>query len=81
MRYLWGCPDDEDDKEEDDENDEDDKEKDDEDNKEKDEEDEDDGQSSVGISFGMSGKQSKLAKADNAKKVQQVTFSFKYREL
>ena len=73
MRYLRGCPDDEDDKEEDDENDE--------DNKEKDEEDEDDGQSSVGISFGMSGKQSKLAKADNAKKVQQVTFSFKYREL
>ena len=71
MRYLPGCPDDE---EKDDENDEDDKEKDDEDNKEKDEEDEDDGQSSVGISFGMSGKQSKLAKADIAQKVQQVTF-------
>ena len=76
MRYLPGGPDDEDDKEEDDENDEDDKEKNDEDGKE-----EDDGQSLVGISFGMSGKQSKLAKADNAKKVQQVTFSFKYREL
>ena len=29
----------------------------------------------------MSGKQSKLAKADNAKKVQQVTFRFKYRDL
>ena len=70
MRFLRGCPDDEDDKE-----------KDDEDNKEKDEEDEDYGQSSVGISFGMSGKQTKLAKAENAKKVQQVTFSLKYREL
>ena len=54
---------------------------DDEDDEEDDDEDEDDGQSSVGISFGMSGKQSKLAKADNAKKVQQVTFSFKYRDL
>ena len=70
MRFLPGCPDDEDNREEDDEDD-----------KETDDEDEDDGQSSVGISFGMSGKQSKLAKADNAKKVQQVTFSFKYRDL
>ena len=70
MRFFPGCPDDEDNREEDDEDD-----------KETDDEDEDDGQSSVGISFGMSGKQSKLAKADNAKKVQHVTFSFKYRDL
>ena len=63
MRFLPGCLDYEDNREEDDD-----------DEEEKDDENEDDGQSSVGISFGMSGQQSKLGKADIAKKVQQVTF-------